>query len=354
MPIREQIHKQDSVLDVMRNRILSKTWKPGERIAPHTNLATQMGVSSFTVQRALEVLTQDGFTTSATRKGTYVSLFPPHLCRYALVFHHALQDRGWTRFWTALRDEAALLSCPPECDIRVFFGIDGHLDTYDYGVLEKDVRAKRLAGIIFTSNPIGLEKTPLLLDKTLPRVAISSGASSLWETVNLDLNRFIDRALDDLFAQGRRNVAIITPCLPDSPYGQHIFRAVAERGMTLRPYRFQTVDASTPEAARNCAHLLLHDPENRPDALIITDDNLVEYASAGVILSGAKAPQDVAVIAHCNFPWPAPSVIPVHRLGYDARQVLNLCVDRINAQRRGETLAPCAPVLPLFEEELNP
>ena len=129
------------------------------------------------------------------------------------------------------------------------------------------------------------------------------------------------------------------------------FSGIYFRG--LLPRMPQTVSLSEPESARNCVHLLMHPGQaERPDALLISNDNLVEHASAGVIAAGVHVPDDLDVVAHCNFPWPAPSVLPVRRLGYDARALLKACIDSIDEQRQGRV--PATAVIPArFENELE-
>jgi DNA-binding LacI/PurR family transcriptional regulator len=132
-----------------------------------------------------------------------------------------------------------------------------------------------------------------------------------------------------------------------------VLAEIERRAMTMRPYWVQGVHLAAPQLARNCMHLLLHENQReRPNALIISDDNLVEFATAGLIVAGVRVPDDLEVVAHCNFPWPTPSVVPVKRLGYEVSRVLQACLDSIDLQRRGET-APEATVIPaVFEEEV--
>jgi hypothetical protein len=63
-------------------------------------------------------------------------------------------------------------------------------------------------------------------------------------------------------------------------------------------------------------------------------------------------PDEVEVIAHCNFPAPMPVVLPIKRLGFDARHTLRVCIQSIEMQRRGET-PPAITMLPaLFDHEV--
>ena len=57
-------------------------------------------------------------------------------------------------------------------------------------------------------------------------------------------------------------------------------------------------------------------------------------------------------MAHCNFPWPVPSAVPVKRIGYDAREVLEQCIRVIDMQRQGQTPPKQVLVEAVFEEEL--
>ena len=78
----------------------------------------------------------------------------------------------------------------------------------------------------------------------------------------------------------------------------------------------------------------------------------VEYATAGFVKAGIQVPGEVEVVAHCNFPWPTPSALPLQRLGYDVRECLQIFMKMIDRQRSGEPFAP--PPLPArMEEEIS-
>jgi hypothetical protein len=85
--------------------------------------------------------------------------------------------------------------------------------------------------------------------------------------------------------------------------------------------------------------------------LFVVDDNLVESATAGLIAADVKVPSDLHVVAHCNFPWPSPSVLPVKRLGYDIRECLQACIDAIDRQCNGDRDVRPITVPARFEED---
>jgi DNA-binding LacI/PurR family transcriptional regulator len=105
--------------------------------------------------------------------------------------------------------------------------------------------------------------------------------------------------------------------------------------------------------ARALAHLMVRRAQSdAPDGLVIADDNLLEYATAGIVDAGVRVPADLEVVAHCNFPWPTPSSLPVRRLGYDVRELLQDCLMSIDEQRQG-LAAVERTVQVKFEDELT-
>lgn len=133
---------------------------------------------------------------------------------------------------------------------------------------------------------------------------------------------FFARALAELRSAGCRRVALTVPELP-AAWEAAFNEELARRQLVTRPYWHQCVPLSDTACARRITHLLFAaTPGDRPDGLIIADDNLVEAAEAGLMDAGVCVPEDARVIAQCNFPWPTPSPLPVRRLGFDMHTLL--------------------------------
>jgi DNA-binding LacI/PurR family transcriptional regulator len=170
----------------------------------------------------------------------------------------------------------------------------------------------------------------------------------------LGMEGFILRALDYFRARGRTRVALLAVPGHDGRFYDHFAAGLEQRGMGTRPYWIQLINQNAAVGARNAVHLLMNpDQVVRPDALLVSDDNLVEYASAGLIAAGIRVPEDCDVVAHCNFPWPTPSVMPVRRLGYDARRMLQLAIGEIDRQRAGGAASPRLDLAAQFEDEVQ-
>jgi DNA-binding LacI/PurR family transcriptional regulator len=224
----------------------------------------------------------------------------------------------------------------------------------DYRILLREIDSHTLAGLIFATQPSALANTPMLQARGVARVAIMKPG---WESlgvpaISLDDDSFVSKALDYLAARGRKRVALFA-AVQDKVRQEAFDAGAASRGLVTKPWWKQPLPVTPPECAAQVAMLLGHpDQGERPDGVVIADDNMVESVTSGLVRVGVRVPDDMEIVGHCNFPWPAPSVVPVQRLGYDSRQTLRACIDVIDAQLRGET--PKAIRIPaVFESELQ-
>jgi DNA-binding LacI/PurR family transcriptional regulator len=349
--------KQDLIIDDLRGRILDHSYPPGSRLPRRADLQLSFQVSSVTIQRALDRLIEDGFVEARGRQGTFVSAHPPHRCNYGLLFPGTPEGAPWVRFWTALANEAQALACGRDVTISRYYGIDGHQEHEDYQRLVRDIHGRRLAGLILATAPKILAATPVMTQGDLPRVAVMPFSTAFPGVVPLVLSveSFIDQALGYLHERGRTRVALLAVPGHLGRFHSQLRAGLEARGMSSEAHWLQICSPSAPEGARYITHLLMNDQQRqRPDALLITDDNLVEHATVGLIAAGVRVPDDCDIVAHCNFPWPTPSMLPVRRLGYDARQLLVGAMAEIDRQRAGAPPAPRIDLAARFEEGAAP
>ena len=268
------------------------------------------------------------------------------------MFFSASSAFAHNRYSAALDSEVRRLKHQRSgLQIAEYYGVDGHEDSEDYQRLVREIRSQRIAGLIFTSKPHLVRGTPVLDEPGMPRVAIMPPTEEIAvPAIYLCMESFFTKALDDLRRCGRQRVAFLNPpgfC----SWQERIGSSLREHGLETRPFWWQCVSPDSAEAARYITHLLMR-CEERPNALVVSNDNLLEYATAGLVAAGARVPEDIVVISHCNFPYPTPSVVPVRRLGFDARSVLGLCIESINQQRAGEVVPQVREMEAIFEAEL--
>ena len=301
----------------------------------------------MTVQRALEQLARDGFTVSRGKRGTFVHEHPPHLYRYGVMLPIAHDEVGTAdQFGRILYQEA----------LRRQHRGDRHLTLYQsaagYQQMLADFHAQRLAGLILHV-PWHVANLPSVWQEVgLPVIGFGKTPPVPgMKMVDFDIWAVIHRALEALAGQGRRRVAVLLNG-GDASFVNRITVALANRGMASDAHWVQFAPSAAPIAARHVVRLFMEARE-RPDALLICDDSLVESATAGLLESGVWAPGELEVIGHCNFPYPTPSHVPLRRLGFDVREILRVSLDLIDRCRRKEQAPVVTEVAPVFEEEVG-
>jgi DNA-binding LacI/PurR family transcriptional regulator len=344
--------RQDLIVQELRDQIVAGRLSPGSRLPTRDEIGQKYGAGANTVQRALDRLRRDGFIHSSGRNGTHVSVEPPHLCRYALVFP-GIPGYQWVRFWTALSQEAIAFQHESSLQLPAYHGIVGGVENEDLFRLVDDVKNHRVAGLIFMSSPQNLQCTPLLDQPNIPRVAITDySENQSIPAVGNDNQSLLQRSLQALAASGRKRIAVFHG--PGWLSRAEIESAVEAHGFEMRPYWNLRVSLGTPDAAREYAHLLFNSNQReRPDALLIADDNLTEFVLAGVTDAGVKLRKDLSVITHCNFSHGLNRIPDVRRIGFDARAVLKACIDSVDRQRNGLPVDRNVRIPALFENEIS-
>lgn len=326
---------------VLRQRIVAGALKPGARLPDRQELTREFGTSLATVQLAVQQLVADGFlAVGARRCGTRVAARPPHLYHYKLLFPYSPDTRG--EFWRVLRAEAGRMSRTTERQFSFFFGLGGHRDIGAYDELVAAVRTERVAGLIFASGAAEFQGTPVLDQPGIPRVAIAArhelpGMPKLLP----DYDSFFARALDCLLARGRRRLAVLFGAAAHDDAASYVTqawqKALAARALVVRPEWLQFVHTWSPLAARHCVRLLLQPGRaERPDGLILADDNFLTAATRGVRDSGVAVPDALTVVTIANFPAGVPAAVPVIRVGFDVRHMLDTLAGWVDLLRAGK------------------
>jgi DNA-binding LacI/PurR family transcriptional regulator len=340
------------IIEVLRGEISAGKCAPGERLPTHVELQQRFRTTPVTIQRAIHSLARDGFIRTRGGAGLFVAERPPHLHEYALVLpRDPSETHFWSRFYAGLVNVAAALSQSGETRVIPFYGMDAGPKAPDYQRLLARVQSHRLAGIIFATYPFKHIGSPLLEQPGIPRVAIMGEATLPRVNAVAPNGSFAPKAVQYLASRGRRRVAVLTTDMRDTT--RNLLPLLAAQGMTTRPFWTTVIHPRAAEGARAFVELLMQaSGEERPDGLIVTDDNLVEHAIAGLIAAGVRIGEELDAVVHCNFPWAGTSVVPVKRLGCDAQAVLQTCIQLIERQRRGETVPGVTKLEAIFEDDL--
>ncbi len=336
----------------IRKCITDGTFTPGQRLPTRSQLSEYFGFSSLTIQRAMKELEEKGFIESRGRSGSFVSTSLPHLTRYAILFPYSREDHWWGHFYDVLESESVALNSEKYSFFSVY-GFDTARGQNDYASLVRDVNDNRVAGLIFASSPIALLNTPLLDTPGLPRVAFMSeplGDSVIAITMRPD--EFMMRSLDYLEECGCKRPAVIVHSEINDEQWKFIQKLILSRGMTC-PSRW--IHGSRLDRKMWVEHIirLMFSPSNsdRPDSIIIADDNLLGAVNDGLQAEHITVPDDITIVALANFPRPTVPEVPAKRFGVDIHDFLKTAVDLINKQRQGEKV-PLKTYLPIIDDEM--
>jgi DNA-binding LacI/PurR family transcriptional regulator len=343
------VAKQSIISENLRREIIEGKLAPGSRLPTQVQLVERFRVSGVTIQRALDRLIREGFIHTRGRNGTFVTPHPPHLYSYGVVFRDEPKI-GRSRYHELLEAQALRLQRSSDRTVTIFNGISGHEDTEGSRRLLSLVRSHQLAGLLLIDGDT-FDSTPLLDEAGIFRAAIMSRkVESLGcPIVFPDMTGMIDLALDTLIARGRKRVAVLIAVPVYIEVGEYLKHAMLARGIAPHDRWFQIVPHEFPEAVRNCVLMMMAPGQDRPDGLFIVDDNLTEGASSGLVAAGVSVPNEIEVVAHCNFPWSAP-VLPMHRVGFDTRQIMETAVNVIDIQRQGQRAPSVTRVAAILEE----
>lgn len=341
--------RQNLIVQEVRDQIVRGQLAPGCRLPTREEIGRAYGAGNHTVQRALDKLRADGFIQSNER-GTRVSLEPPHLTRYALVFPDVQDGPTWVRFWTALNQEALEIQRSADNKLSLYYDVSSDPNTPGYQALLAEVLGHSIAGIIFVTFPHRLVGTPLLEEPGIPRIGIMNPTvQPTFPAISLSHDSFHDAAIGELARQGCRRIAFLNaPGITDT--SEILVEKVRASGMETFSFWNVIGNVHHPDSARGLMQLLLHAPRDMwPDGLIIGDDNFVPWATQGIVAAGARVPADIRIVAHCNFPWMPASSLPVIWLGFDTREILRTAVSYIDGLRQGRP-APAHTVLTAWLE----
>jgi hypothetical protein len=334
--------KAEKIVGVLRGEILSGQRAPGERLPTYDALIEQFAVTRPTVARVLRELRKEGLIEVNGMRRIYVAHSFPHNTRYLWVTSEQPGSIEWTCFMETILDLIEKRETGIEGEIIPLVGVDGRANNPAYGRLCDAVAHGSVAGL-FLMNSATVYLLPALQSPGLPRVAIWAPLPHAGLT-RLDVDALLDRAALRLRKKRSRRVAVLSPHAYNLEGAQ---KALAKQGFTKdRVWGLQV----TPVGCQQLTELLF-DRVDRPDAVFVTDDNLVAPFLAGLKRAKRRAGKDVYVLAHCNWPRPIGLANGVEHIGFDVREVLAAAKECLDAQRAGEA-SPTRVIPPRFIDEL--
>jgi hypothetical protein len=334
--------KAEQIVRVLRDEILAGKRAPGEKLPTYDALIEQFRVTRPTVARAVKALRNEGLVTVDGARGTFVAASLPHHSRYLWVTSEQPGSLEWTSFLATILHLIERGETGIKGEIIPLVGVDGRANNPEYQRLCEAVEHSSAAGL-FLMNSATVYLLPALQTPGLPRVAIWAPLPHAG-LLSLDFDGLIHRACLRLLEKGQR-IAVISPHAQNLTSTQE---CLWKLGVDMN--RLWALHVA-PIGCERITELLFDRPD-RPDAIFVTDDNLVEPFLAGLERADVRAGRDVYVLAHCNWPRPIGLSAGVEHIGFDVREVMCAAKECLDAQREG-LKAPGRLVPPRFARELT-
>ncbi len=346
--------KRRGILKAITGKIVSGEWPLGSKIPNRLAIEKTFNASSVTVQRAMEFLTADGFLEPRGRSGTFVSKTPPYLHNYAIVFHGS-PNRNWSAFLQSIYSEARKLKLGGRSRIKFYFDINGDPRAQDYGRLISDIRAHKLAGIFFTTNPYQVAGTPITDEGDIPRVTITNAkGSSQLSSLVLDGESVAEMGINYLIEKGCRKIGVFMSTQQAKAFLPHFKKVLSDRNCIFRDEWAQSIHIHSAWSAVNVVKLLFKlRKEDIPDGIYVADDNLTSHVIEGIRESGKKIPGDIVVSSHSNFPATFDHPDTVKLFGFNVNQMLRESLNLIDMKNRGEKLPPSVKLKSCSDDEFE-
>lgn len=346
--------RQEEIIRYVAGRIRSGEYSPGQRLPTRDEFEQIFSTTRVTVQRAFDRMIACKSVIGHGKGGTYVCENPPQLNRFVLTLPAEKTSGSWVKFWETLRYAAAKISAAQGITVDVFTRIN-EKEPNNCRILSQQVREHSMAGIVFGTSPHEVDNTPIVNEPGVPRVAfMSKGDRYLFPVISFDAKFLINRAVCRFAELGRKKLAVLfVPGLGSEEVLCYLRSLCAQHGMCTSDHWLHTASQGDPKWVRHILLSVFHrDIAEKPDALLILDDNLAESACTGLMETRTRVPEDITVIAHANFPCPQQLSLPFLRLGYDTVAGLELALGILRRQALGQEVENSYRIAPMFEEEV--
>jgi DNA-binding LacI/PurR family transcriptional regulator len=319
--------KRRQLVEELKDWIVDGEMKPGDSLPTYEELNNRFDASRGTFHHVLKQLKQDGFVVSVERQGTFLAEHLPCRSRYALIFD---SDEQSNVFWTKLAREAQRISRKRLDQQFEVFSCDGVKN--ELNELQDKLERRLFAGIFFFFEP--RSQLARGIAKNFPKIPkVFLGDYKLADNrcvIRLDGAACVTKVMEYAASQRVKKIGFIARGGP--LFITHFPVLAKQFGIETRPEWILSAPEKYTLAVKNLVWLLMSLPNGeRPEALYVADDNLLPLVQAALVEKGVKVPDELMLICHYNFPDCTQTVLPVKKIGYDVRDILNQGVQLIRS-----------------------
>ncbi len=342
------------IIPILRDEIRTE-FKPGDRLCTIAAFARRFEVSFHSVREALSVLEQEGLIERHAGRGTFVC--DGQKGRHVGVLVEIdLAAPHTSYYYRRAAGQTVELLRAAGVDARLYTGHASQTQPRPLDITSTEFRAALalnvFSGVIAFAAPE--HRFPLWFqDLRRAGIPIVSGGGKIGEEVDAvvrpDLNQMIRSGVGYLLAHGRRRIALMAWRSRWEPAGHQVeefidtFRAaMAEAGL---PVYDRWVRDDLPPVAPGAGWEEFREiwmagdaHGEKPDGMLIADDNLFLGAAMAVLQLGIRVPEDLLIVSHHNQGSGLASPLPVTRLEFNPDAFAQARVDLLLKLMRRQPL----------------
>ncbi|MFZ2657988.1 MAG: GntR family transcriptional regulator [Victivallales bacterium] len=317
--------KQEGFRELVASRIMSGELPPGGRLESYDSIIKELKLSRTTLQISIEKMKSDGFLTSRNRIGLFVDSRPPCLYNVALLIPREYENNlfrqvmGNTIERTLTQAGYKVLRSTvrqPSSEFR--------LDSCE--IYNSAIR-RLVKGCVFIGSLVPISPDDKILSVPAFPIIHTGAPSERLFSLRHDNQSMADRCAEWVSLKKRNaKIAFLFHTNPD--FAGRFIAAAKERGLICDKKWNHYIGSDALLETDSVIRLLLDAPASRrPDAIVITDDNLVPCFVETIRELGAGALKGIKVLAHCNYPAPEQYPgIPITRIGFNSEDSADVCL----------------------------
>lgn len=333
MPKSNSLKRQNlsqQIIPILRDEIRSG-FRPGQQLATIQQLATRFGVGFQALREGLSVLEAEGLIERRVGRGTFVGdgMKGRHV---GVLFEGDIADPRTSYYYRRLSQQTVRRLRAAGFSTRLY---TGHLSPLEppppkLTCLEfADIIPRhQLNGVVTLATPerhFARWFAPLRQD----HVPIVSGGGQIGREVDAvvgsDIDQMVRLGVRHLLAQGRRRIALMAwrpawerPGHESDQFLVSFQAAMAAAGAGMNPHWIRhDLPPNAPGAGWEEFREIWTVAGEKPDGLLICDDNLLMGAAMAILQLGIRVPEDLLVVTHFNKGSGLVNPFPITKLEFD-------------------------------------
>ena len=291
-----------------KDRIRSGEFPAGSRLPSNAEIASQTGVSVFSVQRAMRNLTNSGLVERRQKSGTFVKGGGIRLVCAGVYLGRDIWREPDAGFYVAWVRELQQALAARNVSVRIWADSRPSSSfSTPLGELRKSVKAREIQALIAPLS--NMSERHWLRQLDLPTSFMTS--MDIPNRVDFDGRQLFRLAMEQLHAQGCRSVGLISNFGPieeaktesDRYKFRNAFLDMArEFGMEVREswVRTPSGEVALIERYGYDQFLALWQQAERPRGLIVYPDTVARGAVAAMLGKGVHTSRDLRLVLHRN------------------------------------------------------